>query len=283
MHFTKMHGLGNDFIIINGDILKGKSHNKAANILCNRNRGIGADGLILYFVSDDSELQMKLLNSDGSEADMCGNGLRCLSKFAFDRKLVKSNEFNVKTGAGIMKVRISGNEELAENIEINMGKPSFKRGEIPVTGNPEDEFINEQIETALKSYTVTCLKVGVPHCIVFVDDFNCVSLREEGSSIEKHSVFPKKTNVLFVNVENPGKIQVKVWERGAGETQACGTGACAALVASHIIGKSDREAQVLLPGGKLMVRWDNNDDIYMKGPAEEIFIGEINIERLMNN
>lgn len=274
MKFTKMHGLGNDFILLPGEDLQGDDPGKAALLLCDRHRGIGADGLLLYY-KDTADITMQLFNSDGSEAEMCGNGIRCLAKYLYDRKIVDDTKFEVNTGAGIMKVTIHPIRGKAWEVEVNMGHPRLLSREIPVDGPPERECINENLQVGGLTYIITAVNMGNPHCVIFTDSFETLMLKEEGSAIEHHSFFPRKTNVEFVKVHSPSLLEVKVWERGAGETLACGTGACASLVASHLTGRSGRSAEVRLPGGSLKITWTEMGDVLMRGPAVEVFRGSL--------
>jgi len=275
MKFTKMHGLGNDFIIMPGKDLQRDDPGKAAMLLCDRHRGIGADGLLLFYGDTAADIAMRLFNSDGSEAEMCGNGIRCLAKYLYDRKIVDETIFEVGTGAGIMKVVIHPIRGKAWEVEVNMGRPRFLGREIPVAGSPDRECRNENLQVGAKTYTITAVNMGNPHCIIFTDSFESLRLKEEGPAIESHPFFPAKTNVEFVKVHSPSLLEVKVWERGAGETLACGTGACASLVASHLTGRSGRSADIRLPGGSLKITWTEMGDVLMRGPAVEVFRGSL--------
>lgn len=278
MRFTKMHGLGNDFIVVDGKEIDGSRVD--ARRLCDRHMGIGADGLLLLDRSEAGELSMRLINADGSEAEMCGNGIRCIAKYAFDRKLVPLEHFSIDTRGGLKEIRVFAESGIVEQIEVNMGSPRLLRGEIPVSGKADDTFIEQQITAGGRSYSATCMNMGNPHCVIFVDSFAGISLKDEGSAIETHPLFPAKTNVEFVIVESPARLQVKVWERGAGETLACGTGACASLVAANLCGKAGRHATVALPGGDLAIHWSESGDVFMRGPAREVFSGEIGAETM---
>ncbi len=275
MKFTKMHGLGNDFIVLAGEDLQGDDPGKAALILCDRHRGVGADGLLLFYRDTATPLTMRLFNSDGSEAEMCGNGLRCLAKYVFDRKMVDDRMFEVRTGAGIMKVVVHPARGKAREIEVNMGYPRLLGKEIPVSVSPDREHIDRSLPVGSRTYKITAVNMGNPHCVIFPDNFETIVLKEEGPAIEHHPFFPRKTNVEFVKVHSPSLLEVKVWERGAGETLACGTGACASLVASHLTGRSGRSAEVRLPGGSLKITWTEGGDVLMRGPAIEVFRGSV--------
>ncbi len=276
-----MHGLGNDFIIASGLELAEHGTRELALALCDRNKGIGADGLLLYFPDRDAALSMRLFNSDGSEAEMCGNGIRCLARFAHEEKLVDTEKFNISTKAGIRHVRVYPGEGGSFDVEVNMGAPRLTRGEIPVAGDETSRFIQERIEAGGKEYTATCVNMGNPHCVIFVESFQGISLRQDGAAIERSHIFPAKTNVEFANIREKDLIEVEVWERGAGETLACGTGACATLVAAHLTGRTAREATILLPGGPLSISWLDDDSVVMRGPAVRVYEGVCDVRALL--
>jgi diaminopimelate epimerase len=276
-----MHGLGNDFIIASGEELKGSHAGEAAIALCDRNRGIGGDGLLFYSVSHDSAVTMSLFNSDGSEAEMCGNGIRCLARFVYEEKLVPSREFSISTRAGLKHVRLFPGPGSSFEVDVDMGAPRLLRKEIPVTGAGTSRFVEEKFSTEGKEYTATCVNMGNPHCVIFVDTLESISLRKEGMAIEHAQLFPSRTNVEFVRATGKDLLQVKVWERGAGETLACGTGACASLVAASLTGRTGRSAKVTLPGGALTIEWKENDSVFMRGPAERVFEGECDLNALI--
>lgn len=279
--FVKMHGLGNDFILvdcINKSLGDSSFLSCLAKRLCHRNFGIGADGLILILSSEKADLRMKIYNSDGTEAQMCGNGIRCFAKYAYENKLVSKNKFTVETLAGIIipELTIINNKVLGA--KVNMGTPKLRRREIPMTGEDNLTVVDETLKINPKhTFKVTCVSMGNPHCITFVDDIQSISVNEIGSKIENHSIFPEKTNVEFVQILNRKEINFRVWERGVGETLACGTGACAALVASVLNKKSERQAIIHLKGGDLDIEWIENGPVFMTGPAELIFKGEMEI------
>jgi len=281
INFVKMHGLGNDFILIDclnkslGDSL---FLSYLAKKLCDRNFGIGADGLLLILPSSKADLRMRIFNYDGSEAQMCGNGIRCFAKYAYENKLVSKIKFTVETLAGIITPELIFKDKEISGIKVDMGTPKLKRREVPMEGKDAPTVVNETLKiNSEQTFKVTCVSMGNPHCIVFVDDVQSIPLDEIGPKIENHPLFPEKTNVEFIQVLNKQEINFRVWERGVGETLACGTGACAALVASVLNKKTDREATIHLPGGDLDIRWANDKHIYMTGPAELVFRGEMEI------
>ena len=283
MKFTKMHGLGNDFIII--DCLKDelKAPEKVANKICRRHHGIGADGLIMMLPSKKADFKMRIFNPDGSEAEMCGNGIRCFAKYVYDYKLTEKKKFDVETLAGIIKPEIAkfvGGK--AHMIRVDMGEPILERSKIPMRG-PPGKVINEVLELddrtlklGNKELNITAVSMGNPHAVIFVDTYDFPT-EQVGKDIEEHKAFPKRTNVEFVQVVNRNELNMEVWERGAGVTLACGTGASAALVAAVLNKKTDRKAVVHLLGGDLDIEWASDNHVYLTGPAEEVYSGEIEI------
>ena len=274
MQFVKMHGLGNDFIIFPEEETGGvSSWSSFALQVCDRHRGVGGDGVILVLSSSVADLGMRIFNSDGSEAEMCGNGIRCLAKFAFERGIVNKKEFTVETKAGIIIPQITEEEKgKVKKVRVNLGKPRFRPAEIPVALEGE-EVKNYPLEVGGRTFLFSALSLGNPHVVIFEIP---PQWEKYGREIENHPIFPNKTNVEFVEVKNRKEAVVKVWERGAGATLACGTGAAATLIAGVREGKLDREATIHLPGGPLKVEWQ--EEVYIEGPAEEVFRGEINEE-----
>jgi len=279
--FVKMQGLGNDFILI--DCLSKPLGDSSflsylAKKLCNRNFGIGADGLILILPSSKADLRMRIFNYDGSEAQMCGNGIRCFAKYAYENKLVSKNKFTVETLAGIITPELTITNNKILGVKVNMGTPKLRRREIPMNGKDTSTVVNETLKiNPEQTFKITCVSMGNPHCITFVNDVQSIPVDEIGPKIENHPLFPEKTNVEFIQVLNKQEINFRVWERGVGETLACGTGACAALVAAVLNKKTDREATIHLPGGDLDIQWADNGHVYMAGPAELVFRGEMEI------
>jgi diaminopimelate epimerase len=282
--FVKMHGLGNDFILIdclNKSLGDSSFLSYLTKKLCDRNFGIGADGLILILASSQADLRMRIFNFDGSEAQMCGNGIRCFAKYAYENKLISKNKFAVETLAGIIIPELIfqdlKNKKILR-IKVNMGTPKLRRREIPMNGEDTPTVIDETLKINPEQiFKITCVSMGNPHCITFVNDVQSISVDEIGPKIENHPLFPEKTNVEFIQVLNKQEINFRVWERGVGETLACGTGACAALVAAVLNNKTDRKATIHLPGGDLDIQWANDGYIYMAGPAELVFKGEMTI------
>ena len=271
MRFTKMHGIGNDFIVM--DAIKNAIENPGAlaEKLCSRRFSIGADGLILICESDIADAKMRIFNSDGSEAEMCGNGIRCAAKYIHDYGIVPKDEFTIDTLDGVKKVRLDIRDGKAVSVTVNMGAPSFDPEKIPV-----DAATNEvDIEIDGFKMHFFCVNMGVPHAVTFSLMPERRDFLHLGEILERHPLFPAKTNVEFCRVEDRENVKVLVWERGAGETLACGTGSCSVLAAGHTLGLIERRANIHLPGGTLDDRWAEDGNIYMTGPAETVFEGEI--------
>ena len=267
-----MHGLGNDFIVLETAQVKGANIPKFAKQICNRREGIGADQILVLGKSRKADILMRIFNADGSEAEMCGNGLRCAARYAREHQMCKKTELTIETLAGVRTVKALGKK----SFRVNMGAPILKGKEIPVSLS--GRVINRPIRSEGRDFRVTCVSMGNPHCVLFVDNLEDFPVAKVGPILENHSIFPKKTNVEFVQTIKDSAISVRVWERGAGETLACGSGACAAAVASVLNGVADRNVTVHLPGGPLQILWDRESgQVFMTGPAEEVFTGEFDI------
>jgi diaminopimelate epimerase len=275
--FSKTQGLGNDFVMIdaNRNDFSGIDVNALAVRLCDRNFGIGADGLILILPSKKADYRMRILNSDGSEAEMCGNGIRCFGRYLLDHGMGRT-PMTVETLAGIMHIWIMLKDARVVGFKVDMGVARLDAPLIPVTGY-DGKVVARPLEADGWKYDITCVSMGNPHCVIFTKGVDDIHLAEIGPKIETHPAFPNKTNVEFVEVLNPGEMKVRVWERGAGITQACGTGACASLVAGVLNNLIDRRATVHLPGGDLEVEWSDKGNVYLTGPAEVVFEGKIQI------
>jgi diaminopimelate epimerase len=280
MKFTKMHGLGNDFIVVNGFIEDVRIiFDKAAKI-CDRHRGIGADGILLVLPSEKADLKMRIINSDGSEADMCGNGIRCFARYAFSRGLVKKTNMTVETLAGIIKPQVIVKDDQVESVRVDMGYYSLKPKDVPLIEDAKEEAVDLDIEVDGQGFKFTGVSMGNPHCVIFVDDVESFPVEQLGPKIEKHPFFPKKTNVEFVQVKGRDFLKMRVWERGAGLTMACGTGACASAVAAYKKGLTGPKVTVNLPGGDLYIEVEESGRVYMTGPAAEVYTGEIDLNML---
>ncbi len=272
INFTKMQGSGNDFIVINAIEHKLDNPSQFALKWCNRHFGIGADQLLLLEKSDIADFRMRIFNSDGSEVEMCGNGIRCFAKFVADKKLSDKVELNVETLAGIISPKLVEN-----GVKVNMGNPKLKPAEIPVIYDDNNPIIDEPFQFADRVYHITTVSMGNPHCVIFVDKLDSLDITKVGPMIEHAAIFPNRTNVELVEVVDDKNIKVKVWERGAGLTLACGTGACASVVAASLNGLAGKEVCVSLPGGELYIQWAEDGNIYMTGPGETVFEGIIEI------
>jgi diaminopimelate epimerase len=249
----------------------------AVAALCDRRRGVGADGLIRIAPAEGADFFMDYYNAEGAPAEMCGNGIRCLAKYVFDRGLTAKHELAVLTRAGVKHLELSVSEGAVRAVTVDMGSPAFERASLPMEGEPTDTFIGQPFEAQGRVYTSTALSMGNPHLVLFNDpeeDLAAVDVARIGPAIEHHPSFPNRTNVEFVVVAD-GRVTVRVWERGVGETMACGTGACAALVASALAGLVSREAEVEFPGGILQVAWRRDDRVLLTGPAVCVFDGEL--------
>ncbi|MBS7658401.1 MAG: diaminopimelate epimerase [Candidatus Bathyarchaeia archaeon] len=275
MKFWKMHGLGNDYIVIDDRKELIKNPEEKARKLCRRRFSIGADGLILLQnpVYNDADLKMRIFNKDGSEAEMCGNGIRCAAKFCYEAGISKKEELNIETKAGLRKVWLKIEDKKVKEVKVNMGKPIFERKLIPVLG--EGTFINEEIKVGDNVFQATCVSMGNPHCVIFVNNLEKFPVRELGPKIETYPLFPNRMNVEFVEVLNKNVLKVRVWERGCGETLACGTGACASAVISNLLNKTNKEVLVKLKGGELKIKVNN--EVLMSGPVAKVFEGKIEL------
>jgi len=273
MKFWKMHGLGNDYIVIdNRDNAIGEDElSGLARKLCERRFSVGADGLLLVYNSRIADAKMRIFNADGSEAEMCGNGIRCFAKYCYENNIVKKSELRIETLAGIKRFWLTISNGEVKEVKVDMGSPILERGGIPMLGR--DTCINEDLAVDGEKFKVTCLSVGNPHCVIFVDDVKKFPVEEIGPKIERHQLFPERVNVEFAQVLNEEELSVRVWERGCGETLACGTGACASVVAGNLLKKVGNKATVHLLGGDLQIEYSGN--IFMTGPAEKVFEGEL--------
>lgn len=274
MEFTKMHGLGNDFIVVYGEQQLPENASQLSIEVCNRFFGIGADGLVYILPSEHADFRMRIINSDGSEAEQCGNAIRCVAKYVYDNGLIDAEEITIETlGAGVQKVQLFVNDGVVEKVRVDMGEPVLHGLTIPTTID-ENAIVDHPITANGKEFTFTAVSMGNPHCVIPVEDAANYDYSLIGPILEQHELFPKKINVEFVTVYNRNHVEMRVWERGAGPTLACGTGACATLVASVLRGVTDREATISLKGGDLYIEWNSSDNhVYMTGPAQEVFRG----------
>lgn len=278
MEFTKMHGLGNDFIVVFGERELPADASALAVKLCDRYFGIGADGLVYILPSQRGDYMMRIINSDGSEAEQCGNAIRCVAKYVYDHGYMSSEKIVIETlGAGPQQVTIGLKDGKADTVTVDMGEPVLNGPQIPVAvdANP---VLDHPIEADGRTFRFTSVSMGNPHCVIYVEDAVNFDLAVWGPKLETHPLFPKKVNVEFATVQDRGRVDMRVWERGAGPTLACGTGACATLVSSVLNGLTGRAAWISLKGGDLYIEWNEADNhVYMTGPAEIVYTGSVNV------
>jgi diaminopimelate epimerase len=278
MKFTKMHGAGNDYVYVDCFAEPLDNPEQVAIKVSNRNFGIGSDGLILIMPSDVADVRMRMFNSDGSESEMCGNGIRCVAKYAYDHGIVAAREITAETGAGVLTLQlVTDDRNKVDKVRVNMGKPRLTRAEIPMRGEPDATVVGEPLNILHTTFQVTCVSMGNPHCVIFVDDVENFQVDKYGPLIENHELFPRRTNVEFVQIINRSEVRQRTWERGAGETLACGTGASAVCVAGALNGLTEKKILNHLSGGDLELEWAEDGHLYMTGPAVEVFSGEIDL------
>lgn len=277
MMFFKMQGLGNDYVYI--DCINGKEPIDIKNLtnrLSNRHFGVGSDGLILLCKSKVADLKMRMFNSDGSEAQMCGNGIRCVAKLAYELGLICEEITTIETLSGIKTLKLNIVNGKVKTVEVDMGAPILEATKIPVSSNAkiEDKKVKAEVKVKNKKIELTCVSMGNPHAVTFVNDIKNFKVAEYGPILENADIFPEKANIEFVEVVDKNNIKMRVWERGSGETLACGTGACSSVVASSLNGYTDRKVNVQLLGGNLEIEWKPNNHVHMTGPAVTVFKGE---------
>lgn len=274
MKFTKMHGAGNDYVYVNcfeqvelGEV------SELAKAISDRHFGVGGDGLVLICPSERADARMVMYNADGSEAEMCGNAVRCVAKFVYDYGIAAKEELAIETGRGVLALQCSITDGKVDRVRVNMDEPILAASEIPTTlaGDPP---VNVPLKVADRTLDVTCVSMGNPHAVTFVDEVNDDWILNIGPQVEVHEAFPRRINAEFIQVVSRSEIIMRVWERGSGETLACGTGACASVVAGVLAGLLDRKVLVRLTGGDLEIEWAESGEVYMTGPAAEVFSGE---------
>lgn len=276
MKFTKMHGCGNDYVYVNLFEEAVPDPAELSIQVSDRHFGIGSDGLITIGPSETADFRMRIYNADGSEAEMCGNGIRCVAKYVFDHHLTDKTEIRVETGAGIKTLQMTVEDGKVSKVRVDMGQPILKPELIPVQAEGE-QVVNEPITAAGKEWRMTCVSMGNPHAVVFVDQVSDFDLLTYGPAFENHERFPKRTNTEFVQVISRNEASMRVWERGSAETFACGTGTCATVMACILNGLTDNQVLVHLRGGDLEIEYDpESNHIFMTGPATEVFHGEWN-------
>jgi diaminopimelate epimerase len=279
--FTKMHGLGNDYVYIDAINQKIENESSLAKFVSNRHFGIGSDGLILICKSDSADFKMRMFNSDGSEAEMCGNGIRCVGKFVYDKGLTDKTTVKIETLAGIKTLVLNTKDGKVETARVDMGEPILEAEKIPVISK-EQPVKNLELEAENKKFKFTCVSMGNPHAITIVENTKEFDVEKYGKILEVDKAFPKKANIEFAQIIDKENIKMRVWERGAGETLACGTGACATAVACNLNGLTGRKVNIELLGGTLNIEWNEKDNhVYMTGPAVTVFDGELYEEAII--
>ena len=277
MKFTKMHGCGNDYVYVNLFEEQIENPAKVSIAVSDRHFGIGSDGLITIGASEIADFRMRIYNADGSEAEMCGNGIRCVAKYVYDHKLTDKTEITVETGAGVKTLQLTVEDDKVTLVRVDMGEPILTPDEIPVVADG-DRVVDEPIVVDDKEWRMTCVSMGNPHAVVFVDDVAHFELEKYGPLFENHVRFPKRTNTEFVQIISRNEAIMRVWERGSAETWACGTGTCATVMACILNGLTDNDVLVHLRGGDLRVVYDEKSNhVFMTGPATEVFEGEIQL------
>ncbi len=274
MRFTKMQGIGNDYVYVNCLEEHVENPSELAKKMSRPHYGVGSDGLILICPSDVADFEMKMYNSDGSEGEMCGNGVRCIGKYVYERGLTDKTTISLMTGAGLKQLQLNVQNGRVQTVRVDMGMPELFPPKIPVN-LPGETVMGHRLSVGSSFYEIHCVSMGNPHCVIFVRNPDAVDLELVGSLLENHPLFPRRTNVEFVQVVDRGHLRMRVWERGAGETLACGTGACASLVAAVLTGRADRQVQMELLGGTLTLEWSPEDGhVYQEGAAEFVFDGQ---------
>ena len=278
LHFTKMHGISNDYIYVNGFRETVADPERVAVLVSDRHTGIGGDGLVLILPSEVADLRMRMFNADGSEGKMCGNATRCIGKYAYEHGLVKKERMTLETLAGIKTLDLLVKDGVVERVTVDMGAAILRPAEIPARFSGETA-IDEEIESDGVRYRVTCVSMGNPHAVIFLPEVMELDLEKIGPGLERHPAFPERVNTEFVRVVGKNELEMRVWERGSGETMACGTGACASVVAAVLRGVCERDVDVVvhLRGGELVIRWQADGHVRMSGPATEVFSGEIDL------
>ena len=276
MKFTKMHGCGNDYIYINGFVETVRAEEKPELVrkMSDRHFGIGGDGVIFINPSEEADFEMEMWNADGTRAEMCGNGIRCVAKYVFDKKMTEKTSISIVSAGKIKYLDLTIENGVTQSVRVNMGSPILEPEQIPVK-LPGDQIIKQPIVVCDKEYEITCVSMGNPHAVVFMDEVKDLDLEKIGPYFENHAVFPKRTNTEFVKVLDRETVEMRVWERGTGETFACGTGCCATVVSCILNGLTDDEVTVKVLGGEIQIHWDRKENlVYMTGPATTVFEGE---------
>lgn len=275
MKFTKMQGCGNDYIYVNGFCETVEDKAELARRLSDRHFGIGGDGVIFINPSEKADFEMEMYNADGSRSEMCGNGIRCVAKYVYDKGMTTQTSFRIISGDAVKYIELSLKDGKADRIRVNMGAPELEASKVPVVSE-HDTVINESIEVDGSTYHMTCVSMGNPHAVVYMDEITDLDIEKIGPKFEHHERFPNRTNTEFVKVLDRNTVQMRVWERGTGETLACGTGCCATAVSCVLNHLTENTVTVKVLGGELYIEWDReNNTVYMTGPAEIVYEGEI--------
>ncbi|EAT16918.1 diaminopimelate epimerase [Desulfuromonas acetoxidans] len=276
MKFIKMHGAGNDYVYVDGFQQDVHRPEELAVRISDRHFGVGSDGLILILPSDCADARMRMFNADGSEAQMCGNGIRCVAKYLCDQQSDRGSQLTIETLAGVLSVDVTADTEnpAISQVTVNMGQPRLQRGQIPMTGPQQDQALEVEIRVKNRTFTASCVSMGNPHCVVYVDDVEQFDVAYWGALLENHPLFPERINVEFVEIISGSEVRQRTWERGAGETLACGTGASAVTVAGFLTGRTQRTIRNHLRGGVLTLEYCDDETVMMTGPAEQVFTGD---------
>jgi len=274
MRFTKMEGLGNDYVYVDGARETVRDPSRLAVLFSDRHLGVGADGLILILPSAKADARMEMYNADGSRAEMCGNGIRCVAKYVYDRGIARKENLRIETDAGVKDLRVFTSSGRVTRVRVDMGRPELERGKIPMKG-PKGRVVGEPLAVLDRTFRVTVVNMGNPHCVTFVEDVDAFDVAKYGPAVERHPSFPQRVNAGFAQVADRTHLRLRVWERGSGETLACGTGACAACAAAVLADLVERSVTVHLRGGNLEVEWSEADDsVAMTGSVREVFTGD---------
>jgi len=284
MKFTKMQGCGNDYVYVNGAVEQIAMDKKpyVVRFLSDRHFGVGGDGVIFINPHREADFEMEMYNADGTRSEMCGNGIRCVAKYVYDKGLIHRKNISIISAGKIKYLELTTNEhDQVVQVKVNMGAPILESEQVPVIAEG-DRAVNVPILVQGKEYAMTCVSMGNPHAVLFVEDVQELPLEKIGPDFENHERFPRRTNTEFVQIVDENHVKMRVWERGTGETLACGTGCCATAVACVLNGLTKEEVEVEVPGGKIQIKWDREDNlVYMTGPAEIVFEGEIDIDHLL--
>ncbi len=275
MDFIKMHGLGNDFIMVDESAVEGLNLHALALRLCDRHTGIGADGLVVICKSDIADVRMRIFNADGSEAEMCGNASRCFAKYVYERGIIKGDEFGVETPAGIIVCKVNAEAGKVQSVTVDVGAPLLDCSDIPALG--EGRFVLRELDVCGEKLNATAMFMGVPHCVIFENAVDVARVESVGPVVEHLPLFPRGTNVNFAHVTDPENIELATWERGCGRTLACGTGSCATAIAGVLCGRTKRRVNIHLALGVLAIEWKENGRVYMTGPAAISFVGRVEL------